>query len=263
MITHSTARIISALIVTFLADVCFAQKSDTTFAKNSFQLSLSLNQLKEENLQSIVHSGPAFGLSYSRMSAGKRTKHLGMELNYSRPKTKFESLPASLTIQLSLNYSFLIQEYKTQNYFLKFGPELRLRYNLSYYPNWGDSHLYWADKLAMGLHTHLQYRLTKERQLITGLSIPLFSAFSRPEASRLYKIDDVTVGGVPGNMHSQPTLALWGQSFFVTMQMEYRLQLNDRIAHAICYSFDYTRIKKKEEGSFQNLRHLIGFKLYY
>ena len=257
-------RLIIVTLLFFLhSSLCFGQEVNTLSKQNSFQVDVILNQLKEENLHPKVHSGVGFGLHYSHLRKKSNQTQFEIGLQFSRPKTKYESLAASMNIQLFANYAYLLNGITKNKFTHTLGPEIELHYNLSLYPNWDESHLYWADYLGLGIRNKLEYQLNEKKALTLDVSVPFASLISRPEFDRMYKIDDISVGGILGSMHSNLEGALWNHSFIVKSRLEYLFQISERLTQAICYSFNYSRFRAKEGLPFQNVQYLIGLKLYF
>jgi len=257
-------RLIIVTLLLFLhSSLCFGQEVKTLSKQNSFQVDVFLNQLKEENLHPKVHSGAGYGLLYSGLRKKRNQTQFEIGLQFSRPKTKYESLAASMNIQLFSNYAFLFNGITNNKFAYQLGPELGLHYNLSLYPNWDESHLYWADYLGLGLRNTFNYQLNGKHALTFNISVPLVSLISRPELDRIYKIDDISVGGIFGSMHSNLEGVLWNHSFIAKSRFEYHFQITDHLTQSICYSFNYSRIQAKAGLPLQNLQHLIGLKLYF
>lgn len=252
-----------AFLFLFSASFCFGQDSKPYSKQNSFQLDAGLNQLKEKNLHPKAHSGACFGLLYSNLRTKRYQKQFEIGVQFSRLKTKYESLAASMNIQLFANYAYLLNGITKNKFTYTLGPEIWLHYNLSFYPNWDESHLYWADYLGLGVRNKLKYQLNEKQALKLDISIPVASLISRPELDRMYKIDDISVGGILGSMHSNLEGKLWNYSFILKSRLEYLFQISERFTQAICYSFNYSRFRAKEGLPFQNLQHLIGLKLYF
>lgn len=252
-----------ALLFLFSLSFCFGQGSSHLSKQNSYQLDLGLNQLKEENLHRKVHSGLIYGVRYSRLRTNFHQRQFQFGVHFSRPKTNYESLNASMNLQLSAGYSYLFYKVSRSKFTLLLGPELGLHYNLSHYPNWDESHLYWSNYLGLGVRSKLKFQLKEKQELMLDVFMPVTSLISRPELDRMYKIDDISLGGITNSMHSNLQGAFWNRSFAIKSRLEFRLAINERMTQAICYSFDYSRMQANEGFSFQNIQHSLGLKLYY
>ena len=136
-------------------------------------------------------------------------------------------------------------------------------YNLSFYPNWDESHLYWGSSFNIGIGNKLNYQINDKQTLVIDLDISLFSVFSRPELDRQYKIDDISFGGIIKNIHSNLETGTMNKSVLATFQSEYQFRISKKITQAICYSYNYERLKSDEGLPFQGSLHQIGLKIYF
>jgi hypothetical protein len=254
-------------ITTFLllisVNFCFGQGSIPNSRQNSFQLNIGINQLKEENLHPKVHAGMIYGLRYSNVRTNLHQRQFQIGIHFSQPKTKYENLASSMNIQIDACYSYLFYIVTKNKFTFSLGPELGLHYSLSHYPNWDESHLYWSDFLGLGVLNTLKYQLNNKQQLTLDFSIPVVSVISRPELDRMYKIDDISLGGIISSMHSNLEGAFWNKSFAIKSRLEYHFSISNHVTHAICYSFNYSRTRENEGLPFQNIQHLVGLKLCY
>lgn len=240
-----------------------AQEVPAAGNSNSFQLDFGVNQLKDENLHTKVHTGILYGLTYEYSKQSQNISNFSIGLRYSRLKTNYEELSASANIQLFGDYNYLFGTVKRKRFSYFLGPEIKLNYNLSFYPNWDESHLYWACCIEIGVRNKLSFQINEHQSLVMDLSLSLFSVLSRPELDRQYKIDDISFGGIIQNMHSNLQGGTINKSFFVSIQTEYQFHISEKITQAICYSYDYRRVKGNEGNPFQSSRHQIGLKIYF
>ncbi|UCH13876.1 MAG: hypothetical protein JSV22_12315 [Bacteroidales bacterium] len=253
---------ISIIFILFFVNL-FAQEEKDIIKQNSFQLDFGINQIKERNLHPKVHGGISYGLTYEHTKRSKNTSNFGVGLVLSRLKTEYEDLSASVNIKLSGNYSYIFKVVNKNKLVYSVGPEAVLYYNFGFYPNWDESHFYWADYLELGIANNLTYKINKNRSVEISLSLPLVSVFSRPELNRQYKIDNISFNGILDNLHSNLEGGTIDKSFIAFSRMEYQFHISDRVIQAICYSYNYQRLKSKEGFSFQDNQHNIGFKLYF
>jgi hypothetical protein len=224
---------------------------------------VGINQLKEENLHPKVHSGMIYDLRYSNIRTNLYQKQLQFGVHFSKLKTKYESLAASMNLQLYGSYSYLFHGIKKNKFTFMLGSELKFHYSISHYPSWDESHLYWSNYFGLGVHSKIKYQRNKEQELTLDFSTPIISVISRPELDRMYKIDDISLGGIISSMHSNLEGTFWNHSFVLKSQFEYKFTTSKQIAQAICYSFNYHRMQANKGLPFQNIQHLIGLKLYY
>ncbi|MCF8379080.1 MAG: hypothetical protein K9H49_05845 [Bacteroidales bacterium] len=230
---------------------------------NSFQLDGGVNKLKEENLHTKVHTGLLYGLVYEHTRQTKNISNFGIGLRFSRLKTKYEELSASANIQLFGKYGYLFESVKSSRVAYNIGPGIKLHYNLSYYPNWDESHLYWGSSLNFGISNKFKYQVNNNQTLAFDLYFSLFSILSRPERDRQYKIDNISVLGILKNLNSNLEAGTVNKSFQTTFRAEYLFHTSENITQAICYSYDYSRLKENEGNPFQGSLHQLGLKIYF
>ncbi len=251
-------------ITIFFLLVCttiMVAQADALKKKNSFQLSFGLNQIKEKTIHPKVHSGTSLLLKYTRKKEKKNRSRYNVSFLFSKIKTKYENATRSTNIQLKGDYGYLFNLKKTGKYQFFLGPSLSANYRLSFYPNWDESHLYWADDFSLELSNQFQYFINDKKTLVLDLNISAFSLFSRPELHRNHKIDDVSAGGIIKSMHSNYQFGTVNQAINICFQSEYQFKISDKIHQAIVYTFDYSRFK--EPLPFRNMQHNLSFKIYF
>jgi hypothetical protein len=136
-------------------DIDLSSDQSKTYSIN-FQL--GLNQIKEMNLLPLVHKGRLTEFSLETEKIKCNLRQFQFSFLYSRIKTGVEEMPKSGNIRLGLDYSYNFLIFKKNNlrYFL--GPQASLCYSYMLYPNWDDSHGYWADYLSFGPIISYHYR---------------------------------------------------------------------------------------------------------
>lgn len=236
--------------------------SDSIIYRN-VSVHFGFNQIKEENLHPKVHYGTISGLSYCRYDLSGIGSFLDFGLFYSRLKTSFEDLSASVNGQLFLTYGKLFIFDASPKQIFSIGPMVGLKYNISYYPHWDESHLYWANDLNVGAKSIMQYRLSDKTTLLADLGLSFVSLMSRPETDRQYKIDDLTFGGIMQNFHSNIEMAAFHKALKFSLKKEARFHLTDNYMQSIFYQYYYTRMDSSNAQLFQNSLHTIGLKFYF
>ena len=256
-------KTILSLLLIFFTFVLKAQENTNVNKSNGVQLDFGLIQIKEENLHPKAHHGLLYRLQYehSRQKINISNFHIG--LGFSRLKTKYEELSATANAQLQGDYQYLFKIRNTNKLTYHLGPEIKLTYNLSFFPNWDESHLYWASSLDLGIRNKSSYHINARQSLEMDLGISLFSVFSRPELERQYKIDDISLAAILGSMNSNPEGGTMNKSFILSFQAEYQFHTSESIKQAICYSYGYNRVKSNDGFPFQENLHKLGFKIYF
>jgi hypothetical protein len=227
----------------------------------SVHFQLGLNQIKEMNLLPLVHKGRLTELSFETEKVKGSLRHFQISFLYSRIKTGAEELPKSGNIKLGLNYSynFLIFQKNNLRYYL--GPQASLCYSYMLYPNWDDSHGYWADYLSFGPDNILSVSVKHDREWFTSLNFSLISFFSRPEAIRPYKMDDSSVGGILKALNSNIEPGFVNRALQINFKTEYRFPVFVNKREAITYNMNIIRLSQKSEQPIFQVTWQVGIKI--
>lgn len=254
------------IIIFFLFADSLLYGQDTTgkFPGDSFHtigISAGVNQVKEENLLPLVHTGYILNVYYEYRSLKASYQEVQLILGFSRIAADPEDITKSVNILIKPSYSFCFNLIRKPDFNFYLGPEAGGSYSLSYFPNWDDSHVYWANYFTLGAAAMAQYNLADDRRFQFRLSIPFISFFSRPELLRLYKSDDASFGGIVKSAHSDIQAGLWDSVFALGLCIEYQFPVFRTKTEAISYSLEYARVKKDDGNPFQQLIHQIGLKI--
>jgi hypothetical protein len=250
-----------AMVLLCLAITANAQPGDSNPIANVIGFQFGVNQIKDENLHPKVSTGTSTELFYAFEKKGKTWSRFQFTLGYSRLKTGLEDLSKTINLQLDFDYSLNFFASGKSNFKYYVGPEARIAYNVSFYPNWDDSHLYWANYYALGVSNILFIQLNNEKQWINSLSMPVFSVFSRPDLYRLYKIDDTDFSGIAHNLNSNLAPATVTNVFYIKFQTEYRVPIFKEKQQGFIFSTDYSLVREKDGNPFSQLNYQVGIKM--
>jgi hypothetical protein len=256
-------RYIATILTLLLVANVLAQNSADSAKRNCLTLDFGLNQIKEENIHPKVHSGTITGLGYSHTLETKNVSEWGLNFRYSRLKTTYEDLSASANIQIAAHYHYLFKAISRQRYTYAVGPEVKLIYNIGLYPNWDESHLYWGNSFSLGVDNEFRYKLSENKSLIFNGYISVVSVLSRPEPDRQYKFDDLTFSGIVENFHSNMEAGTVDKAIALICRAEYKFGAGPRLAQALFYKVDYSRMEGSPGSAFRQCLHQLGFKLYF
>jgi hypothetical protein len=248
--------------LTSLSFHVFSQEADLRKTDHTLSLQFGMNKIKDENLHAKVSKGALTEFSYGFEKATKAWQQFHFTLGYSRLKTEIEDVSKTANLRLHTDYSWsypLVRKHRF-NYYL--GPEGSISYNVCYFPNWDESHLYWASNFSVGVRNSFSVSLKDERKWVSFLSFPLFSMFSRPELYRLYKIDETDGGGIMSNINSDLTPGHLTNVFFLKFQTEYRFPVFKSKTQAFTYSLEFNRVKHNDGNLFLQELHQIGIRFF-
>jgi hypothetical protein len=258
-------RVICIIAMLFAASPCFSQDAvdpGPSPTIHSIGLTIGINQLKEANLLSRAHSGFITTLSYGRIRSDGVYRDLQFMIGYSRIIAQSEDVTKSANILLGASWAYAPKLIEGNSWRWFLGPQVRLAYSVGAYPNWDDSHLYWANSLSAGINNVLIYPFADETQLVSHVSIPLVSLFSRPDPLRLTKFDDLSFSGIVKSLHSNMDVGFWNTAFQVHFDAEYQFPIFRTKKEAFFYSLDYVGLRNSEGNPFIQLLHQFGMKVF-
>ncbi len=230
-------------------------------SRNLISFIFGLTSLKEENLHPKVHAAPSVRLGYRHIWFRKNLQEMSAEALYCRPKTGLEDLNSSALLMADIAYGNGFPVHGSGRTAVLAGPTVRLHYSLCYYPDWDDSHLYWGNFLALGSRVHVVRRTRENRRWVVTADLPLIALFTRPDMNRLYKFDDISLGGVVKSLHEDMQLGWWGNVLYLELSAGYQFSMTPRIQHTVSYSLNYSRVRDSEGDPLQILTHNIGLEV--
>jgi hypothetical protein len=257
-------KIILIFFLTIIGNGIKGQTPDPSFNHNkiySVNIRAGLNQIKEMNLLPLVHRGILTELSFETERNKSNLHQFQFIFTYSRVKTSLEEMSKSGNIRLGLNYSFNFLVFQKNNLRYYLGPQTSLSYSFMLFPNWDDSHGYWADYLSFGANNILSVSLGHESEWFTAVNFSLFSFFSRPEEIRPFKMDDSSFGGILKALNSNIEPGLMNKLLQVNFKTEYRFPVFVNKREAITFNTDIFRISGNNEQPIFQIINRFGIKI--
>lgn len=255
-----------ALLCGYLVGSLTAQADSTRLLKNinnSIAINIGWHQVKDENLHRKVHEGVQYGLAYSHLRTAKNRGQISSQLQYARLRTEYEPMPASTSVQLYLQGNYAWRCLEAETYQLYLGASAVAQYRFYSFPNWDESHVYWADDISLGLSSYFDWQIADKRQLMVTFQASLLSLFSRPAAYRHQKIDDLSFGGVLSNMHSNWDIGTLNKAIGLHFKLEYQIELSAQLTQAFSYTARYHRLEGNNSAAWQQIEHNVGIQLYF
>jgi len=227
----------------------------------SLNLHVGMNQIKEMNLLPLVHKGMISELSFETEKRKDNLRLFQFNFAYSRLKTSLEEMSKSANIKLGMNYSYNYPVYQKNNLRYYLGPQVSLSYSLMVFPNWDESHSYWADYLSFGANNILSMTHKNENEWFSSLSFSLLGFFSRPDEIRPYKMDDYTLDGILKAFNSNIESGLMNKVLLINYRTEYRFPVLNNKMEAITFNLDVLRISRHDEQPVFQIKTLLGIKI--
>jgi hypothetical protein len=258
------AKVLLIQVLILIGSMVKGQDTDLSSDKDktySVSFQLGLNQIKEMNLLPMVHKGRLTELSFETEKIKSSLRQFQFSFLYSRIKTGAEEMPKSGNIKLGLDYSYNFLIFQRNNLRYYFGPQASLSYSYMLYPNWDDSHGYWADYLSFGPNNIISVSVRHDREWFTSLNFSLFSLFSRPEEIRPYKMDDSSVGGILKALNSNIETGTVNRALQINFRTEYRYPVFVDKREAITYDMNIIRLSQKSEKPVFQFIWQVGIKI--
>ena len=227
----------------------------------SVNIQTGLNQIREMNLHPLVHKGFLTELSFETEKIKTSLQQFQFSITYSRVKTSLEEMSKSGNIKLGLNYSFNFLVFRKNNLRYYLGPQASLCYSFMLFPNWDDSHGYWADYMSFGASNIFSVSLSHESEWFTSLNFSLFSLFSRPEEIRPFKMDDSSFGGILKALNSNIESGLMDRVFQINLRTEYRFPVFVTRQEAITFNMNIIRISGINGQPITQIINMLGLKI--
>lgn len=226
------------------------------------QLRFGINQVKDENLHTKASTGTITELTYGFEKQRSRWQQFNFTLGYSRPKTELEDIAKTVNGKVRFDYAYTFRLVKNDRLKYYLGPEASLAYTVVYFPNWDDSHFYWANYLGVGVRNNIVMPLKNNKQWVTSVTLPFFAVYSRPDLYRLYKIEDTSAEGIIRSFNSNITPAHLSNVFYLKLNTEIRFPVFRRKTQALGYRFNYLRMKDSDSKTFKQSIHELGITFF-
>jgi len=256
-------KLILTVILTLPVYFSYAQQNtNVPVMQNCISITLGYNQFKDENLHPKVFHGLTIGSYYLHSRISKNISEFSVGLKISVMNTAYEDFPSSANILILGNYRYLFTLVHNEKMEYYLGPVADVQYGSSFYFNWDESHLYFANYLSGGIGNRISYR-AGDKSFDFNLDIPIISCISRPEYNRQYKIDNMTFGGILTNLSSNPEAALPNKNFYVKTGLEMKLLSRGKKIRSIGYNFKYHYMQAANGNPYQNIEHAISYKFIF
>jgi hypothetical protein len=226
----------------------------------SVSLHTGLNQIREKSLLPLVHKGMATELMFETEKVKHDMRRFEFLFTYSRLKTSLEEMAKSGNISLGLKYAYTFLVFQKNNLRYYLGPQTSLCYAFMVYPNWDESHSYWADYLAFGARNVISVSLRHENEWFTSMSFPVLGFFSRPDVVRPYKIDDISAGGMMKAFNSNIETGFMNKLLLINYKTEYRFPAFTNKREAITFNLDIIRMSRKDGYPVFQIITMFGIK---
>ena len=259
---RKTAGGILALCCLLTVHVLHAGETDSSRTRHYLSLQTGINQLRDELLLPKVSTGTVTRLNYGFERNRNFLSQFSLHMGYSRLRNTYEDVSKTVNLEFHSRYGLGILAASAAKLRMYIGPEAGVTYNATYFPNWDESHLYWASYITLGVKGNLVMNLKNRTEWVSSLSLPVVSAFSRPPRYRDYKIDDLDAGGVIRQLNSHYRAGLWNRLFNMRFSTAYRFPAGRRRLESVYYTFEYLYAQNHNDGAYFQIVQQLGIKIY-
>ncbi|HPR31809.1 MAG TPA: hypothetical protein PLK12_06930 [Prolixibacteraceae bacterium] len=238
------------------------QTGDVPEKQNKISIGLGYAQYKDENLHPKAFRGLSLHVAYFHSVERRTISEYSFGLNTSFLNTRYESFPGAYGLSLNGNYHYLFPVAGNDRWHYFIGPAAGFQYGTHAFFNWDESHLYFANYLGGGVSNRLIYNFDK-RSIVFDVGIPLLAVIFRPSPNRLYKIDDMTFGGIIKNLAGNPEFALPNHHFDINVRLEYRLKTSKRKSSSVAYNFRYHFMQANGGEPYRNVTQTLSYQFFF
>ncbi len=230
---------------------------------------LSVMPFHFQNTEQIIspyrNTGPGVAIKAGVQDTHSENKQqeLYLQLGYAKPASRFEPASYSLWLQLHVGYEYLQQVKNTGPWKMYAGVLAEADYRLAHYPNWDDSHAYWATFIGGGLSLRAEKQFTNNKLFYSILQWPLAGFISRPPSYRAYKIDDPSPGNLVKLVHQQLTFASLHRYLNPTVEAGLTFSSTAHFSTSFFYQFHYLHTSTAESKSYKELSQGVGIRCIF
>ncbi len=235
--------------ITILMTTTVAGQSDSLSSKPIHQIGIFLGggsyQVRDDIIAPLRWDGFGYvgGLSYLLNSDEGRHK-IDLQILYSSPSNRYDHIGAVGEIHVSYSYLHRIAGNESQGE-IHLGGLIHWDYNLQFYENWDDSHIYWLNTYELGPVVRWSNTINDNKQIALELNFPLIALVSRPPKYRYYD-----QGKLPREILSEPhenmKLTSLHEYISIALSSHYMHPLSRKSTIDVSYFLSYKTFSKPE-----------------
>jgi hypothetical protein len=225
-------------------------------------------QIREMNLIPKVHRGMFHCISYGFEIRKRDYQVFRFAIGYANPKTSIERKSPDFNDydknqgQIHFNYAHLFSVPGSEKIRYYLGPMVSYTYSISNYYGW-DSHAYWGNFFSLGPKFLVRADLVGDRTLQASLDFSLFGFYNRPDAIRLYKVEDWSFARIVRISNQNYKAGIFTNAFQSRFSAEYRFGGSGTCRLALIYGLYYSRIVGADSRQLVELINRVGLNIYF
>ena len=255
------------MLILLLACVnIYTQNSDKSKEPGfGFNVGISHFQVKERNINGLVHRGPGFNAAavytQSSTNALQRFELMG-EINFL--KSKFDSETGTYLIRSSINYRYN-RHVATFNggIDLFLGGTASLDASQGIFESWDVNHFYWLTSYSLGFTGTIRYKLSERNAITLDFGTPLLSVISRTPSRQLYHEDNPEFTYVVEKIHENPSLESWPNHLSLELKLAYHLKVKEKSSRTLFWKFNYVNNNVSNSNQFRFITHAFGIEFLF
>ena len=229
--------------------------------RTSFSLAVDYSQLREENVNSNLFSGPGIGGALQRRQEGDFFYQIIEASGYAVvPKSAKERTTKSLMGTAALKYTFMLNRAFGSDH-LSVGLFAKASVKESYFTRKGNSTLYWANYGGFGAAIVYQKPLSENYAFEAIFEMPLAGIAYRPMANGR-KFPKNTIGNVIKSNTSDGNFAMPGNYLNPSLSLGI-LTSKQSLLRSVSYKYMHFEVKTAVSKKYWENNHSLtfGFKL--
>lgn len=253
---------ICTIILIFFSKILFGQN----YKQNTFSILYqpTFYQIKENNFCGLKHKnfGSKFQLSFLK-TKDKYYQTYNFSVDFVRPESKYEDGALSVYASIKFQYDILFPVNQLHLGNFQIGGLAKADYKFAYYPNWDESHLYWANFIGFGFKSKYLKTITENKNIYISIDLPILGMVSRTETDRYYKIEELNFSNIIAKNHQHLQLSSVNNYFDLNLNIGINLKYSQDFSTDFVYFCEYANIYTNYSKTFRMLQHGLALKLNF
>jgi len=254
------------LILFFICEETISQgRNESVGSIFGFNAGISHYQVKERNLNGLVHRGPGFNTAavYENYSA-KLIQRLELMIGVGFLKTGFEEEGGTFLIHSSLSYQYdrLVAVFNDR-WGLYLGGMAGLGARQGIYENWDENHFYWLTSYSLGFNTIVTFEFSGRSGISFETSTPLLSLISRTPRTLQFHEASPEFRYVIEQVHQDLSLEILPKHFSLELKAAYHLKLRGNVKQTFFWRMNYLNNRVSSSGQLKLFNHTFGIEFLF
>jgi len=261
-----TTGVYMMLILLIVSEDVFSQnRKDGRIPSLGFNAGISHYQVKEGNLNGLVHRGPGFNAAalYFHWSSNAMQR-LELMVGMGFLKTGFEEETGTYLIQTSISYQYnRLAASFNDRWGLYLGGMASLNARQGIYEKWDKNHFHWLTDYSLGFSVLAKHEISNRSGISLELGVPLLSVISRtPKALHVHEANPEFMK-VLSQIHEQPSLEILPVHFSLELKAAYHLKPGKRMSQTLFWRMNYVNNHVATSNQFKSVNNTFGIEFLF